>query len=89
MNEKYGRAEQEDEAAVGKVNIKVELKDKYGTAEMRDDAAVGSEEQVQAYYKFVGDVKERYGLKTDKEADAKAQELIRDYHQDTDGGKSM
>lgn len=88
MSEKYGRAEQEDFAAVGEVDIKVELKDKYGTAEQRDDAAVGSEEQVQAYYKFVGDVKERYGLKTDKEANDKAQQLIKDYHQ-KDDGRSM
>jgi hypothetical protein len=53
---------------------------KFGDAEDIDYSAVGSPKQQKDYEEFVLKVKEKYLLKTYEEANAKAQELIKNYH---------
>lgn len=74
--EKYGRAEELDTAATGiTVDPTPVTIDKYGTAE---EEYITSE-HMKAYEDFVTKVQAKYELETREQADAKAQELIRDY----------
>jgi len=76
MTEKYGRAEELDTAATGITQDPTPVKlDKYGTAE---EEYVG-QDHIAAYNNFVSTVQTKYNLKTKEEAEAKAQELIKDY----------
>lgn len=89
MTEKYGRAEELDTAATGITQDPTPVKlDKYGRAEEE----YVTDEHLTEYNNFVNKVQQKFSLKTKEEAEAKAQELIKDYQKresQAQAGKGM